>query len=407
VTGPCSGAVVGVPRPGFADFQYVGPAAIGGALAGLSGWAGAGVGAAIGALTYDLSTFCPNGPPAMPTFSAADIAALLSPIDFGGRTAAALKFNDFIGNLFWDRLCECPGGTTTIGSPSSYPSGAGQVVNVPQGVLVCKEINLPQQNYGTSSVTPYYYGTGTASTTIDDVGIPAGATQMSVIMTAHSVGASHYSGSGTFQFRNASHTAMTSVSGSVASAGSPGGAAGPLTGSIAVPAGAVYLRIQIGKDTAGTVTDQFSANVKLYCNGLPGQTLASCCAPDPGTQMLLEQILSMVTLVQRQSAPFAYVYGANHTALSGDGEITVFGLIGVSVDVTTLPSYYGSADGSPVKHFGLGYVQLGTADGYDHSRQVDFDGTLMIPPVAGAFTKIGYSLSPGVVVSIRELVREP
>jgi hypothetical protein len=115
----------------------------------------------------------------------------------------------------------------------------------------------------------------------------------------------------------------------------------------------------------------------------------------------------MVTLIQRQAAPFAYVYGTNHTALSGSGALDVSGLIGCSVDVTTLPNSYGRAGGVPEELFGLGFVTLGTIDGYETSRHIDHDGTLFLPPGAGAYTKIGYSLSPGVVVSIRELVREP
>jgi len=121
---------------------------------------------------------------------------------------------------------------------------------------------------------------------------------------------------------------------------------------------------------------------------------------------MLDRILGMVTLIQRQQVPFAYVYGSNHTALSGDGELSVSGLLGVSVDVTTLPASYGVADGTPETHFGLGYINLGTDDGWTSARSIDHDGTLLLPSAAGVFTRIGYSLSAGVVVDIRELVRE-
>ena len=115
----------------------------------------------------------------------------------------------------------------------------------------------------------------------------------------------------------------------------------------------------------------------------------------------------MVTLIQRQAAPFGYVYGANHTALSGQGSISVADLIGVSVDVTTIPVGTSVEGGTPNQYFDLGYVTLGTTDGYSTSRRIDHDGTLFLPAAAGVFTTIGYTLGAGVVADIRELVREP
>jgi hypothetical protein len=115
----------------------------------------------------------------------------------------------------------------------------------------------------------------------------------------------------------------------------------------------------------------------------------------------------MVTLIQRQSAPFGYVYGTNHAGLTGSGEITVADLIGVSIDVTTNPGYTGLIVGDPATIFKVGRVNLGTADGWTVSRDIDHDGSLVLPVQAGVFTKIGYTLNPGVVVAVRELVREP
>jgi len=157
--------------------------------------------------------------------------------------------------------------------------------------------------------------------------------------------------------------------------------------------------------TGGSKVD--GSTIEAFCGGAaPGGTQQPCCPPDAATQAQLDQILQLVTIIQRQAAPFAYVYGANHTALSGHGSFAVSALIGVSVDVTTLPASYGQRDGSPVELFDIGYVTLGTADGYETSRRIDHDGALVLPPAAGAFTSVGYTLSPGVVVSIRELVRE-
>ncbi len=137
MTGPCSGAGVGVAKAGTSALTYVGPGAIGGALAGLSGWAGAAVGALLGTLTYELVTFCPGGPPAMPTFTATDITDILNPPTAVDYLASRQKFQDFLGNIFWPILCECTSGTSTLGAPSTYPSGGPQSVTVPPNIGVC------------------------------------------------------------------------------------------------------------------------------------------------------------------------------------------------------------------------------------------------------------------------------
>lgn len=118
---------------------------------------------------------------------------------------------------------------------------------------------------------------------------------------------------------------------------------------------------------------------------------------------------AQVNLIQRQSVPFAYVYGDNHAGLTGDGEIAIdTPLIGVSVDVVAVPSSVSVRAGTPQHLSDVGFVTLGTADGWLASRRIDADGTLELArPGAGALTRIGYSLAPGVEVSIRELVREP
>jgi len=114
----------------------------------------------------------------------------------------------------------------------------------------------------------------------------------------------------------------------------------------------------------------------------------------------------MVTLIQRQSVPFAYVPGAVHTAISGAGAIAVSGLIGALIDVTTLPASYGSRGTSPAEHFDLGFLAWGTTDGYPSSVRLEHDPQLSLPARCSAFTELAYDLSPGVVVTITELHRE-
>jgi hypothetical protein len=392
VTGPCSGAGVGVAKPGFAALQFIGPAAIGGALAGLSGWAGAGVGAAIGAISYDLTTFCPDGPPAMPTFSAADIAALLAPIPNPARAAAAQKFDDFLGNLFWPLLCNCTSGASVVPAPAAYPSGGPQqVTNTAPVGAACATFSQSERN---TSAQTFFAGFCSGN------GLNVTTTRVTLVNTT-------FAGAGATvraDFIKEQHVAPNAFLALTSVTLAPG-----TTKVVYLPFDPSYPDIGttiVGVSGSGTAQTDFT--VDMFCNGaLPGASPSPCCPPDPATQAALDRILELLTLVQRQAAPFAYVYGTNHTALSGSGELTVADLVGVSVEVTTNPGYTGLVVGDPDALFGVGYVTLGTADGWTATRNIDHAGTLLLPVSAGVFTKIGYSLNPGVIVSIRELVREP
>jgi hypothetical protein len=115
----------------------------------------------------------------------------------------------------------------------------------------------------------------------------------------------------------------------------------------------------------------------------------------------------MTTLIQRQVAPFAYVPGTAHAALTGAGQFAVQGDIGISVDVTTVPGRAGSEYGNPLNLFDLGWLNVGTADGWVHRELITANPFLYLPPDMGVMTLVGYSLSPDVVATITELVREP
>jgi hypothetical protein len=407
MTGPCSGSGVGTPKPGLSEIQFVGPAAIGGALAGLSGWDGAAVGASIGTLAYNISTFCPDGPPAMPTFDATDISNILFFPYLPTSASSLQKFRDFVGNLFWDKLCNCSSGTSTLGAPSTFPSGAPSSVVLTPTNPGCEGLTNSDGTagpwiYPASAITGW--GAGSLAAPL------AYVQYLTAVPTSFRITLKNNikTGAGstiTFAYEQRS-SYSTGHSGGAPTVVLAPGASQVLTVT-AVP-GNTLLELYIDSVTGSGTSDIHGSKMEPFCGGLaPGGQQQPCCPPDAATQAQLDAILQMITLVQRQAAPFSYVYGANHTALSGHGSFAVSGLIGASVDVTTLPGSYGRRDGSPVELFDLGFITLGTADGYEISRRIDHDGTLLLPPAAGAFTAIGYTLSPGVVVAIRELVREP
>jgi hypothetical protein len=79
----------------------------------------------------------------------------------------------------------------------------------------------------------------------------------------------------------------------------------------------------------------------------------------------------------------------------------------VKVELTSTNLSGGLRDGSPQELFDQGFITLGTADGYEHSRRLEHQEQLVLPIAAGAFTSVGYSLEVGVIATITELRREP
>lgn len=174
--------------------------------------------------------------------------------------------------------------------------------------------------------------------------------------------------------------------------------------SLAIPPNAQLLRSEPVWNGASSAIDTIQWTTALYCGGVTG--VSQPCLPDPTLLAQLDTLLQLVTLIQRQSVPFAYVPGTRHIGLVGSGQLSVQGLIGVSVILTTVPAYLGNIAGDPPELFDVGYVTLGTADGFTRSSRVDHNPTLIFP-VSAAVTTIGYTFEPNVVADVLELVREP
>jgi hypothetical protein len=114
----------------------------------------------------------------------------------------------------------------------------------------------------------------------------------------------------------------------------------------------------------------------------------------------------MVTLLQRQLAPFAHILGESDGGLSGQGTIGVQGLLGVKCELTTIPASYGVEVGSPDFHHDVGWLSVSTPDGFIDERRVTAATTSWFPRLMSDATVIGYSFSPGVVATITQIVRE-
>lgn len=383
-------------QAGFAPFVYIGPAALGALMTEIPiPWA-VPLAAALGALTYDLSTFCVTDPPDDPGLDAADIIGFLSVGNPALHHAAALRVQQLFDRYMWYRLCECVDyGPVTPpadpGEPTDMPQINPPFVGYPQLIPPCLSqglVNVPTDSTHSLVSANLLMGglnvTAIRAVVVRTILAGAGDTARIDVTQSSSVG---------------TYVALRTDSQTIGPTG---------TADITVPPypGADHVIVTCNH-VSGSGTSNNASNLYFFCNGeLPNTPVQPCCPPDPEVAQGIARILETVLLIQRQAVPFGYVYGANHADLTGHGSISVADLIGVSVDVTTLPNSIGAADGTPVELFDVGFVTLGTSDGYEHSRRIDHDGTLFLPYAAGAFTLVGYTLAPGVTVAIRELVRE-
>jgi hypothetical protein len=366
------------------------------------------IAAALGAVTYNLSTFCLTDPPAMPTLTLSDWTALLQPQGYAGNAAVLAKFSDALGNLLWPTLCECTS-TTTPAPPTSPspPSTLAVPQNLPFQTLPCLQWDSAYQQLPVSAVGPFGQVSLPPAATLPAgaIKLPAGYTWIDWTQEVVAHGSTHDTYD--FFFREAD------------SASSMGNSHSNLNLGVGVYTVNLYPGSGMGNieygfqvlinDHTGTVvgTDLVRSTVTAYCGGQPGQAGCTACPPDPLITALLQQIAGTVNLIQRQAVPFAYVPGTAHSGLSGAGTLTVQGLLGAKIALTTIPASYGLAGTSPTEYFDLGFLTWGTADGFPHSERIEHSPQLSLPSRASAFTELSYDLAPGVVATITELIREP
>jgi hypothetical protein len=115
-----------------------------------------------------------------------------------------------------------------------------------------------------------------------------------------------------------------------------------------------------------------------------------------------------VTLIQRQAVPFGYIVGTVHSGLTGSGSFTVADILGVLVQVSTVPAYWGVTSDNPHRYVPApAMVAAGDAAGDQDTHFVHFTEELWFPSAMGAMTRVKYEFKPGCGGAVTELVREP
>lgn len=395
MTAICGGGTSSA-QPGFGAFTYMAPAAIGAFLNNIPTLWAVPLAAAIGAVTYELAVFCTDDPPAVPTITADDVIAVISHDDIAAQITAVNKFRDLIGAFKWYDVCQCdtiatPAKPTAPTAPTGMPTiDVGPPTGTSQGNPCFNNTSATALNNGSFNYGSRFWH-------------PPATLPLSVRYVLHQPVPPSYSGPPT------QYSVTFSGNGNV-----------PLISTtnmpllwdfdvtLAVPPGATETRVN-GTNTTTLASPQGSLQIIGYCPGSGGgQTASSGCCTDPVLQSQVDQVLQMVTLIQRQIAPFAFIDGEVHSGLTGTGTFDLSDTRnGVRVALTATPGRVGVIAGEPDALFDAGYVSLGDADGWFASSPIRHSPMIWQPRWMGAVSRVGWALTPGVEASITELRREP
>lgn len=347
----------------------------------------------------NVGAFCALDPPTFAVPTAADIFDFITSGDISKVVSVTRFMEDITKYYLWYQLCQCTTGSTP--APSAAPSAPANLPAVnPTGYAA---IPVPAACRHAVQSATVIGGVGTQQEFFDD-NVPAAASSLVFTITGAVAGANHPTVTAYFEWYGARAPVVGTPIRTEATFPMVSGGAATLT--YAVPAGARAFAVKAIVPAGGS-TDTWAMVEDFYCGVAPAAPAPTPCPPDPAVRQLLSQIYDLLTLVQRQAVPFAYVPSAVHAGLTGDGSFAVSGLIGCKVNLTTIPASYGSAVGTPVEHFDLGFVTFGTPDGYPSSLRLEHQPSLFLPARCGAYTTLAYTLAPGVVATITELKREP
>lgn len=344
----------------------------------------------VGAIPIIASAFCATDPPAMSALTSDEANALLN-LTFGPDLSSALgKIKDNLLNLIWLDICQCTSGSLTPPTVPALPT------DIPVFQVPAPPTNDICVHQAARTVTSY-------------VGPSTGPiTSLAVTLARLTWSNTIVSGGG--------HATSVNLIAFPYSSNTPGNLGSKTFALAAGGSGVFYFPLPVGTGfvrpdftiTSGTGNSADSYTIDLYCgSGAPGAPQEPCCPPDPVTQSYLDLILNLVTLTQRQIAPFATIDGAVHTGLSGNGEINVQGLIGIRIDLTTIPTRVGSQAGDPATIFDVGWIRFGDASSWSPRYRIDADPWIVLPSSAGIYTRVGYSIPADVVATITEIIREP
>lgn len=136
-------------------------------------------------------------------------------------------------------------------------------------------------------------------------------------------------------------------------------------------------------------------------------TIADLCARLFQINQKIDWLRVQVALDASRSDPYEYVLGTVHSGLTGSSTITVSDILGVLVELTTVPSGWGRTSATPTHYIPApATLQIGTADGLGDAIYIHGDTQLQLP-VSALATRVVCDFRAGVTGKVTEIARAP
>ena len=351
----------------------------------------------LGVLTYQAEELCEVDPPADPGMTSDDYLALLRLNDWPALQAALVKLADLVKIAVWFELCECK--TTSTPAAPAIPSPDG--VSNPHGVAAATCAALEDAEDIAFAGTYNFFQTNPLSGSWDTaVVLPVGASYVRITVSRPTTANTNvWTFNPMFMWADGASVEQPASFVNVSLAN------GQTKVVEALLDRTNYWKARVSLDSVGTNGGEVTMRMDVWCGVVPGQALASCCPPDPALMALMQQVLQLLTVVQRNGVPFAYAPHSEHAGLTGSGEVAATETIAATITLTTLPAGYGMAEGHPDVVFDAGYVAFGNTEGFGPPQRIRTSPMFLRVPTDT--TRIGYSLGPGIVATIKRHAAEP
>ena len=340
-----------------------------------------------------LSTFCASDPPNVVALTQNEADAVLQ-FQFGTTdfVNGLGKIKDIYLNAVWWTSCDCTSGTLQPFPQFPMPAQTPVIQYTPTPSA--------QSCDSSTSFSTNQIGPGGGANSITGLGNATGA-GTSVFLTMQNNVAS---GAGmVLSFTTTVSDALGSTLLTHTQSVNPGASA---TYTITLPSTWHTTRMDVSAVSGSGTSTYTNSQQALYCNGQYPGAQNPCCDPPAWMKTQLDNILQLVTLIQRNHVPFAYVPGAVHSGLSGAASFTIPSCIGVEINVTAMPADIHQLPGSPPYLWDLGWLSFSDGSGMLQEHRISRTNTVWIPPQGQLATTLGYYLFPGVTANITELYAE-
>lgn len=370
---------------------------------------------------YEATAQCSSDPPPMPTFDAGDMLTVALGQESPNFQSTISKIDNLLLNYAWDKFCRCdsggfqptqpvppPAGTSAPSGTSSSPcfQGAyeGQPVQLASSAPVntWEDFTLPMLGSNGSSRTIHFSDGSTGP----GYGMPTGTTSISYTGSGPMGTGFGFSG-GLVEFGINFADANGVLTGQ-APMGLPTSVGSNLAGTIAIPANTAFWAARVSNRASnfGAYTAPMVLQTNVWCGGGGPGVFLNCCPPDPGIQLALNNILTLLNQ-RAQTLPPAYVKGTVHSGLTGSGTITVSGLFGLSIHLTTGVPTAIEFPGVPPYERSVGWLSILTGDGLIDETRLTREHQVWASALAPYATTFGYQLNAGFTADITELQPAP